>query len=619
MERTAFIRAGHPEQASARGFLAVSVFFITTCSLGAAADELAFGDVGANGISHIRFLDDPLPGLEGGPRDFLGEHATWVHDWAHVRIINRSFNSVSRLASFNPLANRTRIAELEAALRPLFVALPKKAHGLLGNATARYAAHRYFAATRGWFVKGLQPAGASWMATMAVTPEVKDISKYIVPSYIQELLSRQHHAQGTDLRGLAILVATLEHLVHAEALETLYHVFRALQLDSKTNRTEQDSVDILDTFMLVFAFGGVLDRAARGEILRARDLVASGVNRARWQEATALSQQLLQRFGDSHGSKVPQDFSQFLDVVGGASVEYSRWHSHVCDAAKEQLAAFDPNVTGRLPLDAFRAAGRNSSAFPRQLFGETAEELQGFGALAEDSGHRPQVLLASYLSSPAMCLSTASFYQVCCPNACEALLSELELAAMAPGAPPSMIAGAVERRRRRPLEPHLLQQLDGFAAQTGDIALHGRALAEWLHSAMPRECPAPHAAWSTSPMTPDAWLAPPPREMKALEKMIKEADIITRRYTHVYDGARSAPAALKDLALQGGEPLLKWYANERRLTNPAAGIPGSRISDKWTGLILLLCCVSVAAGAGVASLKAAWGGSKQSEALLDAV
>merc|ERR1719343_1204563 len=60
-------------------------------------------------------------------------------------------------------ANSTarRVKKIEAALRPMFAALPKNEYGNLGQATARYALHRLFVQRHAWYIKGLEPdAGA---------------------------------------------------------------------------------------------------------------------------------------------------------------------------------------------------------------------------------------------------------------------------------------------------------------------------------------------------------------------------------------------------------------------------------------------------------------------------
>merc|ERR1719491_79104 len=39
----------------------------------------------------------------------------------------------------------------------------------------------------------------------------------------------------------------------------------------------------------------------------------------------------------------------------------------------------------------------------------------------------------------------------------------------------------------------------------GQVPLHGRLFAQWLHHAYPRECPFPHISGSVKPMYPEEW------------------------------------------------------------------------------------------------------------------
>jgi len=40
----------------------------------------------------------------------------------------------------------------------------------------------------------------------------------------------------------------------------------------------------------------------------------------------------------------------------------------------------------------------------------------------------------------------------------------------------------------------------------GQVPLHSRLFSLWMHHAFPRECPYPHLAGSTNPLTPDEWI-----------------------------------------------------------------------------------------------------------------
>merc|ERR1719478_1089029 len=59
----------------------------------------------------------------------------------------------------------------------------------------------------------------------------------------------------------------------------------------------------------------------------------------------------------------------------------------------------------------------------------------------------------------------------------------------------------------RRLSATLTQRLHSIAERNGgQVPLHGRLFAQWMHHAYPRECPFPHEAGTTNPQTPDEWM-----------------------------------------------------------------------------------------------------------------
>merc|ERR1719388_118637 len=74
----------------------------------------------------------------------------------------------------------------------------------------------------------------------------------------------------------------------------------------------------------------------------------------------------------------------------------------------------------------------------------------------------------------------------------------------------------------RNLSQPLLQRLHEIAeAHGGSVPLHGRLFAQWMHHAYPRECPFPHVAGSTTPRTPDEWMAETGRDTVATEEEMR--------------------------------------------------------------------------------------------------
>merc|ERR1719412_1488534 len=120
-------------------------------------------------------------------------------------------------------ADVDRLERLQTLLKPLYTAMPKGADGGLEHGTARYVLHRYFAQQHGWHVRGLEATGSEqWSAAASSTAMLEDH----LPSYVLQLF-QQHRGARTGLRELAVLAATLQDLVHSEAIQLLSTAYAA--------------------------------------------------------------------------------------------------------------------------------------------------------------------------------------------------------------------------------------------------------------------------------------------------------------------------------------------------------------------------------------------------------
>merc|ERR1719159_2237172 len=109
------------------------------------------------------------------------------------------------------------------------------------------------------------------------------------------------------------------------------------------------------------------------------------------------------------------------------------------------LSEADHSTTGRLPLVDFYKIGDSTDKF---TFLETKEYLRGLGALDESSKVLgPQVLIPNYVYGMSNCLTSTPYYSVCCINACEGLLQQIEMQVAKPSATPAEILDAVHQIR----------------------------------------------------------------------------------------------------------------------------------------------------------------------------
>ena len=144
-------------------------------------------------------------------------------------------------------------------------------------------------------------------------------------------------------------------------------------------------------------------------------------------------------------------------------------------------------------------------------FSESVHYLQQIGAL-DESGWEKQVRIANYLQGPSNCIASSSYYSICCLSECEVLLNELEAKVQAPAADPTHLLDLVGHLSSatvdapRVLPESLAPRLQDIADHNqGQVPLHGRLFAEWMHYAFPHECPYPKVVQEAKTLTPEHW------------------------------------------------------------------------------------------------------------------
>merc|ERR1719352_1031659 len=147
-----------------------------------------------------------------------------------------------------------RISDIQAVFGPMFASLPKNQYGNLEHVPVRYALHRVFVQRLGWAIQGLDPAGAAWNSSSPT-----GILKDQVPSYIQNLFEQRLGGHGLGLQELAVFAATIEHLVHNEAIGRLGSALRVHSLLPTASMTDAQADEVLDTYMMAYILGEHLD------------------------------------------------------------------------------------------------------------------------------------------------------------------------------------------------------------------------------------------------------------------------------------------------------------------------------------------------------------------------
>jgi diadenosine tetraphosphatase ApaH/serine/threonine PP2A family protein phosphatase len=396
-----------------------------------------------------------------------------------------------------------RLHLLEAILKPMYTALPKNEHGNLGHSTVRYALHRLFIMRHGWHIKDLgRNTDASNMTSAA------GVLKDQVPAYIQNLFEKRLGDKGLGLHELAVMAATMEHLIHKEVVSKLGDVYNLAELLPTQSISETKVNELLDIYMMAFILGENLNNLTFADARTlSKEMPELFVG---WQSTQEFVRRIRDNVtSDSQTGKLQQyDFhsvSKVLEVVGE---EFGTFQQSDCDELKATMMNMEYRGTGRVKLGDFYKPGLDGN----WQFQESVGYLRQLGTLGESDPNDSSVVIVNYFHSFANCIAPSGFYTVCCKDECEGLIGQLEEEVATSEATPAAITTIVENlpsssvQAPRQLPETLLHRLSEIAAEHGGLVpLHGRLFAQWLHHAYPRECPYPHVSGTTSQQTPDEW------------------------------------------------------------------------------------------------------------------
>jgi len=426
---------------------------------------------------------------------------------------------MTALGSGNRVTEK-RLKAIEGALQPTFQAMPKNAYGNLEDAAARYVLHRLFVQRHAMYIKGLEANSMNWknMSTTEVLEEH-------VPSFVLSLFEDRLKDQGLGLHELTVLAATLEHLIHDEAVNRLSVVYEVHNFSMADRVPEVVLQDLIDTYMTIFLVGSQNFTAAT--VSKGRALMVDSY--PGWHDTQKFSSQVrssvvASKDLDSDFSPNNFSFRAATEIVEEIGERYGRWQDSECRDLKSLLVKYEHAGTGRVLLKDFYGAALDG----QWQFSESIDYLRELEALDESDPSNLAVFIPNYVNSHSNCVASSSIYSVCCINECEALLGHLEAKVAAPEAAPEQILDLVAAlpsatiRAPRELSRPLADRLGEVAREHGGaVPLHGRLFAQWLHHAYPRECPYPHVAGKINPMTADEWMQARGQSVSATKEDMK--------------------------------------------------------------------------------------------------
>jgi hypothetical protein len=419
-------------------------------------------------------------------------------------------------------ADTSRLAELETLLLPMYEALPKR-NGQLGSKTLRYLLQRFFLNQRGWLVKGLEPIGNAWEFQ---SESNKQALKGWIPAHMQARMEKHLNHASFELRDVAAIIAAIEDLVNQEAELQLKQVFASLGFDSSQPLSATQAAEVMDMYLMLY--------------VTARNLTIANPERQR--KRLSIFAAKYSGFKEVHawlekveGIRLTQDSTKSLDLLSLKGIvkdfgeQYADFNDLECKDLKSTLISMEggSRKPGRIPLTDFYKKTRHT----HWKFTESPEYLRALGALDESDPVRPHVIVSNYVTSFNNCLQATGIYSVCCRTECEQLMRKIEQNISSPSATPERIAAVVGTfstdtvQLQGSLGQKELRRLQDIAnANGGNVNLHGRLFAQWMHHVFPRECPYPHEAGSTKPQTTDDWIKNTGRGVAVSDAEIQEIE-----------------------------------------------------------------------------------------------
>jgi len=398
------------------------------------------------------------------------------------------------------------------------------------------------------------------------------------------------------LRDLAVLAATFEDLVHGEAIQNLKAAFDAQKISVDEVLSEVMEQRVVNTYMLFHVkphpnYTKMSPSRLNHVISKASSFLPGWNDTLLWVQDIKQSMEYdqLSVKNPFNSAAAWHTFDGVAKLVEEVGEKYGQYQNVECHALKNALLDLEDNENGRVRLSRFYAPALDGT---KRHFGESPDYLRHLGALDETDPTHPSILVTNYLYARSNCLAASGFYSVCCINQCEALLARLEGSLHGPAAPVQTLLDQVSMLSSetiigpRNLSSTMRARLADIGQRHGgDIPIHGRLFAQWMHHAFPNECPYPHSSGALdAPLSAAQWRA----------SVGKASARASKDDMQFFVDAAALPEASESGALE--TIALPWTEEEELLTPLAARGSAWSVASGLRCVVLVMAMASAAVG-----------------------
>jgi len=366
----------------------------------------------------------------------------------------------------------------------------------------------------------------------------------------------------------------------------LQSIYQQLGHPQEVRLSSTDAAQVIDTYMASYILGISPNEATQHQLLTTIE-----ESHPTWNQTRQFLRDVEQEVLAKEASAV--SFTEVVRVAEEVAARYGRWQSSDCKAMKVQLMQMqDKAGSGRVRLANFYRGALHGDNWH---FSETVEYLRQLGALDETNPSDLRVIIPNYINSPTNCVASSSFYAVCCIDECEDLLRQLESKIGGPSASPDQIIAMISglppssaTSGNWTVEEKLVRRLSEVADYhgNGQVPLHGRLFAQWMHYVYPEECSYPQLSGTTLPRRPEEFEEETNQDATATEEEMLR--LIQEGHEH-----RSNASALEEA---DGSCFSMWVMEEE-LVVPEASLGGGAPVLESTHLFRLAMRCVAASGA----------------------